>query len=184
MKHSLLQIIKEEFTKILIEDLGYDDDVSILDKYFEKNVSGYKQPTQTPSSSEINAELIGFITKHITVPLKNPVGLYKNPRNLNGFSDDCRGVLLANGEFYVAQNLNALHYNIIEILIEKGILPPGSIQYEDKPPTNFVAVQRFDNSRTFTQSSAYEFDSPEYYKNLFDIGNQKQSYFNFEFYLA
>ena len=113
---------------------------------------------------------------------KDKVGLYKNPRNLNGFSDDCRGVLLANGEFYVAQNLNALHYNIIELLVEKGILPQGSIQYEDKPPTNFVAVQRFDNSRTFTQSSAYEFDSPNYYKNIFDIGNQKQSYFNFEFY--
>ena len=183
MKHSLLQLIKEEFINILSENFGYDD-TSILDKYFQKKTGSYQEPSQTPSSSEINAELIGFITKHISVPLKNPVGLYKNPKNLNGFSDDCRGVLLNNGDIYLAQNLNALHYNIIETLVENRILPPGSIQYEEKPPSTFVAVQRFDNSRTFTQSSAYEFDSPNYYKELFDIGNQKQPYLNFEFYLG
>jgi len=176
MKFKLLQIIKEEIQSFY-SDWSMDNEPSIADKFYEKRL-GINQPIQ---QEELNAELIGFVNKQGNILIKTPIPVYKNPTTLTGFLNDTRGILLSNGDFYLAQSYNALHENMLELLAQHGIIPLTSIHgYAQNFPKEFVAVMRAGNSNTFGQSSAYDY-FPEHYIEIFKVGNEKQP-FEFKFY--
>lgn len=168
---SILQIICEEIQNFYSDWRG-DDEPSLADKYYEKRgIRTSVQQAQIP----INAEFIGYVDKQWQKSI-TPVPVYKNPRSLEGFTNDTRGILLSNGDFYVAQSYNALHDNILEMLAEKGIVPLAStFHYDQKYPEAFVAVQRASSTKVFGQSMAYDM-FPPHYQEIFDTGNQNQPY--------
>lgn len=165
---SIIRIIKEE-----IEN-WFDDKPSIADKYYQKNIGIDTKPES--QEKKIDAELVGYVTKQARRDLVTPVPVYKNPKTLDGFSDDTRAILMSNGDFYVARDYQALHDNILDLLAEKGIVSyADKFGYFDNYPRGFVAVVREGNSRTFGQSSAYD-DFPQYYAQIFEIGEERQPF--------
>jgi len=167
MKFSrLLQIIKEEFEN------WYNDEPSLADKYYEKKNITTQEPQQT---NQIDAELVGYVDKQGQNSI-TPIPVYKNPKNLNGFTKETRGILLSNGDFYVAQSYNALHDNILSMLAAKGVVSyKATHNYDRDFPEEFVAVQRTFNTNNFGQSMAYD-EFPLHYQEMFEIGTQKQPY--------
>jgi hypothetical protein len=175
MNQRLLQIIREE-----VQNWFNDDDQSNLNAYSDKYMStnappAAVAPTQT-QQPKLDGELVGYVTKEWTRDLKVPIPIFKNPRSLTGAEAGARGVLMANGDFYLTPKANAMHDNILSALGEKGIIPYGkSVEYYQYYPDEFVAVQRIGNTNVFGQSSAYD-KFPEYYQEIFKIGEQKQPY--------
>jgi hypothetical protein len=173
MKKSLLQIIKEELNNFF-SDWSMNDEPSIADKYYEKNLGTMTRGSEP--ETKLDGELVGYVTKQWKTPLPSPIPVHKNPRNLNGFTKETRGILLNTGDLYVAQSYNALHDNILDLLAEKGIIPLSSkFDYDKKYPEQFVAVQRTFNTNNFAQSMAYDY-FPPHYEEIFEIGRQKQPY--------
>jgi hypothetical protein len=165
----ILQLIKEE-----VENWFDDEPSAMADKYYEKSVM--PQPTAPPSNVQIAGELIGYVDKSWTQPLKTPIPVYKNPKNLNGFGTEARGILLNNADFYLSISASAMHDNILDMLAEKGILPLGKTHYyATMYPVEFVAVQRNFNTNSFSQSSAYD-EFPPYYEEIFRLASQKHPY--------
>ena len=170
---SLFKILKEEFENF------FNDEPSLGDRLFNKKHS--TEPIKSDSDSA-SGEYIGSVNKLLDKPISNPVPVYKNPKNLKGFTDDCRGILLANGDLYLAKTYYALHDNILDLLAQKGIIPYASkFDYGDKYPEQFIAVIRAGETNVFNQSIAYD-DFPNYYLEIFDMGNKKQPYKFEEFY--
>lgn len=170
MKLSLLQIVKEEVERYY-SDTHMDDDQNVIDRYYAKNIGVVSKP-----EIEIDAELFGHITRQEDAALKTAIPVYKNPRNLNGFAKDARGVIMNNGDFYLGQTSNSVHDNLLRLLTKKGIIPPGIIaHYSVQYPEEFVAVTRNFGENGFSQSSAYE-KFPPYYQGIFNIANKKQPF--------
>jgi hypothetical protein len=165
----LIELIKEE-----IQDFYSDwqTEPSIADKYYERRL-GITADVPTP---EIRAELVGYVDKQFDKPINKPIPVYKNPKSLEGFTSDTRGILLRTGDLYLAQSYNALHDNILDLLSEKNIVPYGAkYGYAENFPKEFVAVVRAGNTKTFGQSSAYDY-FPNHYIEIFDTGEEKQPY--------
>jgi hypothetical protein len=164
----LFQIITEE-----LEDFyDYGSEQSMADKYFERQVALAKAEPQV----KVNAELIGYISNQFGRQLPQPIPVYKNPKTLEGFKSECRGVLLANGEFYCSTSSQTVHDYILQLLSEKGIVPYAKIyDYRLNYPEEFVCVQRVALTERFAQSTAYD-DVPEYYNQIFDIANKTQPF--------
>jgi len=171
MKKSLLQIIKEELTNFF-SDWSMNDEPSIADKYYEKNLGvGSKQPNEQP-----NTEVFDYVTTQWGKPMKAAIPVYKNPRDLQGIAPYARGILLASGDFYVAQNENAMHDDFLEMLAKHGVIPVGKIyHYFNNFPEEFIAVQRTASMNKFIQSSAYD-EFPPHYEAIFDEANKKQPF--------
>jgi len=168
---SILQVIKEEVQNFY-SDWSMNDEPSIADKIYSKNQGIETAEVQRP----INAELVGYVNKQAEKPLNPPVPVYKNPKTLDGFTHDTRGILMNTGDLYLAQSYNALHDNMLDLLAEKGIVSSASkFGYATNYPGNFVAVMRAGGSRTFGQSSAYD-DFPNEYIEIFENGEEKQPY--------
>jgi hypothetical protein len=168
---SILQIIKEEVQNFY-SDWSMSDEPSIADKIYSRNHGIDTDEVQRP----INAELVGYVNKRADKPLNPPVPVYKNPKTLDGFTHDTRGILMSNGDLYLAQSYNALHDNILDLLAEKNIVSYASkFGYADNYPSNFVAVMRAGGSKTFGQSSAYD-EFPMEYEEIFNNGEAKQPY--------
>lgn len=173
MKKSLLQIINEEIQDFY-SDWQQEDEPSLADKYYEKR--GITMPQEAPPEQQINAELIGYVGKDWLGKLGAPVPVYKNPKTLEGFVDSTRGILMNNGDFYVAQSYKAFHDGILELLAEKGIIPLAStLRYDRDFPEEFVAVQRAGSQNSFGQSSIYD-EFPLHYQEIFEIGNRRQPF--------
>jgi len=171
---SVLQIINEEIQDFYSDWRG-DDEPSLADKYYEKRGIATASKQEQP---KINAELIGYVDKQWTTPI-TPIAVYKNPENLNGFASGTRGILISNGDFYVAQSFNAFHDNILQLLSQKGIVPLGSIfDYDEKYPEEFIAVVRTFTSNNFSQSTAYD-DFPPYYEEMFAVAEKKHRNYTF-----
>jgi hypothetical protein len=176
MNQRLLLIIKEE-----IENWFNDDDQSNLNAYSDKFMSTNAPPTAVASAQQaqqpkLDGELVGYVTKEWTRQLQIPIPIFKNPKSLTGAEAGARGVLMANGDFYLTPKANAMHDNILATLGEKGIIPIAkAYEYYKNLPEEFVAVQRIGNMNVFGQSGAY-FQFPEYYQEIFKIGEQKQPY--------
>lgn len=179
MKKSLIQIINEVIQDFY-NDWSPNDEPSIADKYFANKI-GVETKPQLQQQESINAQLIGYVTKRYNKPINPAVSVYKNPKNLQGFSNNTRGIILINGDFYVATTPEALHDDILDLLAEHGIVPLGStLNYGDRLPEEFVAVQRAGNTNRFGASTAYSV-FPNYYITIFDNANQKQPYeFNYD----
>jgi hypothetical protein len=172
----LLQIIKEELNGFY-NDWSMNDEPSLADKYYEKQGIDTQTTTQQQQqqATPIDAELVGYVDKQMQSPI-TPVPVYKNPKTLNGFTKECRGILLSNGDLYVAQSYNAFHDNILPMLAAKGVIPyKATHNYDRDFPEEFVAVQRTFNTNNFAQSTAYD-EFPPHYEEIFAIGQQKQPY--------
>jgi hypothetical protein len=171
----LLRIINEEISNYT----GYtpdwmSTDPSVADKYYEKIIT---TPNIPPAAdNEIDAEKIGYITKRWDSQLDTPVPIFKNPKNLRGFEPYARGVLLNNGDFYLAKSDNAVHMNFLDFLSEKGILSADAVfQYYRNYPKEFIAVQRASSENKFTPSTAYD-EFPDYYVQMFEMATRKHPF--------
>lgn len=182
MKSKLNEIIADEIKRFLIEieNMTNDDnDVNILDKYYEKNISN--APQIKSQEQKIDGKLIGFV-ETLWGQKTQPSPVYQNPKSLDGFDSMCRGVLTADENFYVARYKNAMHDDILEMLAEAGAIPYGKhINYSTNYPEEFVAVIRLGDGDEFHESSSYE-KFPEYYQALFDAMNSKNLPYKFIYF--
>jgi len=169
---SVLQIICEEISNYF-SDWQSNDEPSLADKYYEKNLG--ITPTTLKPETNASSDFIGYVDKMGNSPIK-PIPVYKNPKNLDNFTSQARGILLSNGDLYLAQSYNALHDNILDLLSEKGIIPYSSkLNYDKEFPEQFVEVQRIFKTNKFAQSMAYD-EFPPHYLEIFDMGNKKQPF--------
>jgi len=176
MKKSLLQIIREEIQGFY-SDWEMNDEPSIADKYYQNR--GIETNRQSPV--EVSGELIGYIDKAWSTSLKEPVAVYKNPKNLNGYENYTKAILVQNGDIYVGQNGNALHLNILWLLGSEGIIPQSAISnnYGQRLPEEFITVVRTGGENQFVQSTAYD-EFPIYYEVMFDEANKKHPHIKFK----
>lgn len=178
---NLHKIISEELQKFN-EAYGEewyddDDDQSLADKIYANRFGINAQNNSEPiEQSDSKGKLIGFVIEQAYRKLSEPVPVYLNPTSLSEFSEGTRGILMADGDFYLALNYNALHYNILMLLADKGIVSHNApIQYDSNLPEEFVAVERKNKTNTFEQSSTYH-SFPDYYGKIFDMSNNKHQY--------
>lgn len=168
---NIVKIITEVLTDFYND---WSSEPSIADKYYEKIIT--PQQTKSNVEGEISGELIGYVDKFGRQNLGYKIPVYKNPSNLDGFGKFVRGVLLNNGDFYLATSENTFHENILSLLAEKGIISFSSqFEYNEKHPEEFVAVIRVSDKKNFTQSTAYD-EFPLYYREIFDVANKKHPY--------
>ena len=170
---SLHNLIAEELQSFVQEYFDYDEE-SLIDKYH----AARGIHTQPPKEG-IDGEFIGNITYSWDRKLKEPIPLYKNPRNLNGFTKETRGILLQNGDVYLAAHTDALHDNILILLSSKGIVSKAAtFEWYRNFPEEFVAIQQLGNTNIFTSSVSYDGfpKTPDVYIEHFDNANNKHSY--------
>ena len=168
----LIQIINEEIQQ------WYDDEPSIVDRYYQNKGITMSPQNSREEKPKLSGELIGYVTKAWTAPLKQPVAIYKNPRNLTGFPTTARGVLVNSGDVYIGQTEEALHYNILELLAKEGIVPYDSVvpNYGQTMPEEYITVIRMMGTNRFTQSPDAYKEFPEYYIQMFDLANTMHPY--------
>ena len=159
---SIAQLIKEELQDFVKDYWQDNNKPSLADKVFAKN-QGVDLKQDTP----IDAELVGYINN------RHPV--YKNPKNLNGFANNTRGILMANGDLYLGKTLGAFHTYILALLAEHNIVPFAAQYDYDLGEHDYVAVQRIVFSDVFAQSEVYK-EFPNSYYEIFDNGTAKQPY--------
>lgn len=168
MNKRLLEIINEE-----LEDFyDYDQEKNMADRYFQT----YAAPPPANPTINTDAEVVGYVDKAPMGKIATPIPVYKNPKNIKDFGINTRGVLLPNGDFYLASSSVALHDFILPMLSERGIIPYGKIyDYNLNYPEEFVAVIRMDTTNEFTESTAYK-EFPLYYQEIFDTANKVQPF--------
>jgi len=173
----LIRIINEEI-QALTEFWDEDQPHSWVDKIHQDKGMMTSPNNPQEEQPKLSGELIGHVTKAWTAPLKQPVAIYKNPRNLTGFPNMARGVLIENGDVFIGQTEDSLHYNILELLAKEGIIPYSSVvpNYGQTMPEEYITVIRMMGSNKFTQSpDAYE-EFPEYYIQMFELANTMHPY--------
>jgi hypothetical protein len=160
---SIAQLIREEIQDFVKDYWQDDNKPSLADKVFSKN-----QGVDLKQNTPINAELIG--------KADNQYPVYKNPKSLEGFAGNTRGILMANGDLYLSKTFYALHKAILNLLSVHNIVPfAAQYNYDLEYPQEFVAIERVGFSDMFSQSEAYE-EFPNYYYEIFDNGSAKQPY--------
>lgn len=172
------QILKEEIQKFLKELDFMDDEPSIADKYYEKNigVTDKPQPQAQEPQVRLSGEVIGYVYEQFGRKYEQPIPIVKNPKNLDGFFANTRGILFDNGDFYVSQSGRVAHTTILGFLAEHGLVSyAAQHNYSEAYPENFVAVERNADTNNFQQSSAYEV-FPIYYQAIFQKGDEVQPY--------
>lgn len=176
----ILQIIKEEAQKWFDDNHNYfNDEPSIADRYYDR--AGIQTPRSSQNNpNEISGELIGYVIKAWTTELKEPIGIYKNPKNLRGYDKNARAILTDAGDIYVGTDEKAFHYNMLELLAKKNIIPSSSVvlNYGQQMPEEYITVLREGLTNTFVQSTAYD-EFPIYYEEMFEYARQRQV-FNFK----
>lgn len=173
----LIQIINEEMQPIA-EFWDEDQPHAWMDK-FHQNKGMMQEPENVPDSS--NGALFDYLTtKYGGGKYDPPVPIYRNPKNLTNFPLVARGILTANGDVYVSLTNEGQHYDILQLLASKGVIPQSSVtlDYSKRMPREFVAVLRFGKNR-FVQSTSYG-DFPQEYDEMFDLGNKLRSPISFQ----
>jgi hypothetical protein len=72
--------------------------------------------------------------------------LIKNPNSLDGLGKSVRGVILPNGDYYTENYSEKIHYDLLEILANKGVIPVNPKKdWSKKTPqeSGFLTVQRY-----------------------------------------
>jgi hypothetical protein len=168
----LIRIIKEE-----VENF-FNSEPSIADKIYQDKGIIPKQP------EKIRGDVIGYVSTAWGIPFQRnqqPIPIVKNPKDLMDYDPMARGILVANGDLYLAQSEDALHYDIASLLAKQGIIPWNSVSkdYGDLMPREYVAVIRVMGTNRFTQTpNAYK-ELPEYYLEMFSAANGKHSSYKF-----
>lgn len=177
-------IISEEIEKLL-KEAWYDEEQQFDD--YEPRLSdritaklGIRDDNKNKftgdSKPKTMGELFGFITYRGYSKLVNPIALYKNPITLEGFGKNAKGILFENGDFYLTESSETLHYNVLQFLSEKGLVSHTVPQtYDNEYPKEFVAVEREGSANVFGQSSAYDYIK-QYYIDMFKSANLNHNY--------
>jgi len=95
---------------------------------------------------ENNPSLIGTITQSWRgSEFKGPTNIYKNPQTLDNFKPFVRGIILINGDLYLADNSSyILHIDIIKLLIKKGIVNgPADLKKLEDFCSDDISVKKF-----------------------------------------
>ena len=167
----LNNIISEELIKFIKEN--YDSEQgSVLDRYFDRK---YPSGTGEKPKEKISGEYVGLIFPYD--PEERSYVCYKNPKTLDGFDPNCRGVLLEDGDLYVVDNKNLPHTAIIRFLAKRNIIPSGyDYNYSRALPEEFICVHRWGNTNNFALSTAYEeneVEIPPHYLYVMDSASRK-----------
>ncbi len=176
----LINTIKEEIFRFL-KEYNRDDEPSIADKWYEKKL-GIRSKKISNEITDDDGELMGMIFYNTKGnKFKDHLYVFKNPRNINNFDYEVKGILLNNGDFYLMMgDINMLHEDLIDFLIRKGILPSSvSKNYPNDYPEEYVAVERYGSSNIFIPSSLY-WSFPKYYREMFDTQNSKRGSYKFK----
>jgi len=110
--------------------------------------------------------------------------LYKNPKNLKNIGESARGVIDNDGNLFIENYSEAIHHDIIKILIARGYLKG----YEFKKNWNkflpseigFLTVQRYKNTNNIAigHSNKLIYDDygfKQYYQDFNDFMNKAKS---------
>ena len=95
--------------------------------------------------------------------------LIRNPNSLEGLGKSVRGVILPNGDYYTENYAEKIHYDLLEILALKGVLPYNPKKnWSKKTPqeSGFLTVQRYKDTDTIA------------------IGESNRLLYDYEFYKA
>ena len=171
---NIYEIIEEEIQKLIKEQQWDDGEESLADKMYA-NRFGLNQVKQTQPQEDTECLNGGEYFGDVPVDGKLQK-MVKNPKHLRGYFPGIRGVLVNTGDFYLVTSTNNIgHIEIINYLAKKGIVPDYAYNYNTKYPQEFVAVVRNGSENSFSQSTAYE-EFPDYYKQMFELGNYEFSY--------
>jgi len=166
---NIINIIGEEIRKFIKEN--YDSEQgSVLDTYFDR-----KYPSTGVAKTGLSGEFIGSVPFYYPNQSNRPYNVYKNPTDLNGFDNDCRGILLNNTDYYIVDNKNLMHSQILKYFQEIDIVPYGYVHsYDDDYPREFLCIHRQGNSNVFGISTAYMITRlPDYYYDLINRANKR-----------
>jgi hypothetical protein len=159
----------------------FDDEPSIADKYYEKNLN---ITTKKPIDKEIDysGELIGYLYYQWSDKLPQPVPIIKNPTSLINFDSNCRGILTHEGDVYMSTSIEGFHDNILKLLYDKKILNTNyeSTDYYKNYPEEFIAVSRVGTTNNIQIHDIYNFynydeNVPLFYQELMDYANTKSN---------
>jgi hypothetical protein len=171
----IIDIINEELKN------WFDDEPSIADKYYEKNLNITKKPIN--KETDYSGELIGYVNHQWHEELPQPIPIIKNPTSLTNFDNNCRGVLTQDGNLYMSTSIEGFHDNILKLLYEKGLIYPNFAfsMYYKTCPEEFIAVSRINNTNTIQIHNIYDFYDddeikvPLYYQELMEYANNKSN---------
>jgi len=121
------------------------------------------------------------------------INIYKNPINLNGFVNGCRGVISKDGDLFIADKFDGvIHMDILGILKKKGYIKSNITKWEDienTPNIDFVGVQRVWNLKAFAIGESYVIPTRKYIekrekvmsfiKPFFDAAKKKNPKYDF-----
>ncbi len=116
--------------------------------------------------------------------------IIKNPKSLENFGSNVRGVITKNGDLYLETYSNAIHHDIIKKLFEKGLIKTEfTKKWTRKTPeeNGFLTVQRKGNTNTIAvgESNKIVYDEKMWEKlkpqfdSIIELAKQKNS--NIEF---
>jgi len=166
------EIIADEIQKLIKEEQWNDNEESLSDKIYARRFGIETPAIKSPNTNSVynaNGEFMGQGKRENGMPYS----VYRNPQSLSDFPKDARGILLPDGTLYLSDNNEIGHYNLIDFLASKHIIPNGNrMHYHVNYPEEFVAVIRNGTRNELVQSVAYE-EFPYYYEEMFDNANKK-----------
>jgi len=130
------------------------------DKYAEQE---FNIPDELSNYVLPNADFIGIITHdYIGNKLKKVTKIYCNPASLDDFVPFVRGIILKNGDLYVANSNEVIHIDIVNFLIKNNIIDgPSTINdleefmsNEYEYPKVFIGIQRLARKNIFAISES------------------------------
>lgn len=162
-------LINEEIKRIMKEFYGEEE--SITDKWYEKRLGIYREKKR--EDDDVDGEYVGSTNKDVLgKQYRKPIAIYKNPKRIKNIGYNARGVILENGDFFIAKSAEALHDDIIAFLIEKRFLPHTTDKnYTINMPKEYVCVERNRFDSVFTPAYFYV-DFPSYYEKIFERANK------------
>ena len=98
----------------------------------------------------LNEELIGQYG-----PDTYNINIYKNPKSINKFDIDIRGIIDRYGNLYVEEEAALIHSDIFEWLRSHGFFGMSSIFADSVDKVNIVCVQRCGPTDTFYLGETY-----------------------------
>ena len=173
----IIKIIREEYQR-LYENIGdndwYNDEESLADKMLNQRF-GISTQEKKPSLVDQQGKFIGYVGGDKSQPI------YLNPKSLDGFDDQCRGAIFANGDLYLSKSSEVYHYRLFLALEQRGIIANGEARHYAAFPDKYVAVIRLGTSTDFLPSSNYGKDEAEYVQKVFDVANKSHPNYTFRF---
>ena len=155
-----------------------DTNEGVGDKFVEKKYGMKSEFDDFEKQYQLNIEN----NKLIVV---GDIELAVNPKSLNGINANVRGVVDTNGNLYIEQTQDNLHYKLIDVLVRKGIIGNQN-DWEYDIPKNFITIIRDGNSNIFYLGESNKqmmlsdrTQNMWYWENIADYNDVKPVFQNF-----